>query len=445
MPALRAAKAAPILRPSRNYEAKIKQRDYDREKEERAEARRIEAEARRLAREGGVSAESGTTKLSPRSWVALNLQGGGRGGNTSGGKSEKDSEDSWLTSPGSSTWEWAGTPWSDASWHSTWEASSWEDASARQGDSVQAAVHDDSAAESHREVREAWPATSSANAAEVHEAWSASANAGDASSPRLPRSQASETGSAKGGEVEVSIRSRPARLPSASKGVHCEVLKHSGMGCAIVSLESHAVREHLLDHVGKQSAGGRAVTTINTTSVELQRHKDRATGRDVSTDLFVAWGSREEKRAPLRADSIAGAFDQLVGGLPGAEAEADDPQRRKLKSYLWQMAARDEVDTGKRVLRVAAQLGEVGHANVEAIILEYEQSVPPQDDGASDVALDCDEHFKSYLAFMAEKDKLATGISVLRAAARAGEVSSARAEATIQAFYADRAALAQRP
>ena len=43
-----------------------------------------------------------------------------------------------------------------------------------------------------------------------------------------------------------------------------------------------------------------------------KRHKDKGTGREVLTDIFVAWGHQQEKDSPLTVDEIADYFDKSL-------------------------------------------------------------------------------------------------------------------------------------
>merc|ERR1719229_1366330 len=67
-----------------------------------------------------------------------------------------------------------------------------------------------------------------------------------------------------------------SKQPVDGKGSHCEVHKHSGMGCAVVSMESAADREAVMVYCEAKSAGSDQVKTeINSVSVQLRRHQDK--------------------------------------------------------------------------------------------------------------------------------------------------------------------------
>ncbi|CAK9014855.1 unnamed protein product [Durusdinium trenchii] len=104
------------------------------------------------------------------------------------------------------------------------------------------------------------------------------------------------------------------KQPVEAKGTHCQVHKHSGMGCAVVSLEAAQHREAIMNYAEKTygwSPLGKLEMDIADVKVQLKRHKDKSTGREVLTDIFVAWGHQQEKDSPLTVDEIAEFFDKL--------------------------------------------------------------------------------------------------------------------------------------
>merc|ERR1719277_33936 len=88
------------------------------------------------------------------------------------------------------------------------------------------------------------------------------------------------------------------------RGRHCEVKKHSSMGCAVVTLSDARVRQAILNALGQE-------TTIANIKVKLKPHFDKETDKEVLTDLFVGWGRQIEKTTPLAEVEIAKFFDQL--------------------------------------------------------------------------------------------------------------------------------------
>jgi len=122
-----------------------------------------------------------------------------------------------------------------------------------------------------------------------------------------------------------------SKQPVDTKGSHCEVRKHSGMGCAVVSLDSYTVRETIMTHIERKYGGDRETPPkmqISDVTVQIRRHTDKATKREVVTDLFVAWGHKQEKETPLPCDDIVEAFDILfkeAHGIVLAEAMPTSP------------------------------------------------------------------------------------------------------------------------
>eukprot|EP00418_Pyrodinium_bahamense_P070584 CAMPEP_0179078962 /NCGR_PEP_ID=MMETSP0796-20121207/35399_1 /TAXON_ID=73915 /ORGANISM="Pyrodinium bahamense, Strain pbaha01" /LENGTH=735 /DNA_ID=CAMNT_0020776287 /DNA_START=87 /DNA_END=2296 /DNA_ORIENTATION=+ len=118
------------------------------------------------------------------------------------------------------------------------------------------------------------------------------------------------------------------KQPIDAKGQHCVVRKHSGMGCAVVTMESGTAREVVMQYVEKKSppaAGSKPKTEIGCVVVQLQRHQDKQSQREVVTDIFVAWGHRAEKESPLAVEEIAEAFDKLYVDANTANAQKGPP------------------------------------------------------------------------------------------------------------------------
>lgn len=122
------------------------------------------------------------------------------------------------------------------------------------------------------------------------------------------------------------------KQPVEATGSHCQVHKHSGMGCAVVSLSTAETREAIMCYAEKtfgRSAAGKLEMDIADVKVQLKRHKDKGSGREVVTDIFVAWGHQQEKDSPLTVDEIAQFFDQLyedtMNAPPGSIGPAPVP------------------------------------------------------------------------------------------------------------------------
>lgn len=107
-----------------------------------------------------------------------------------------------------------------------------------------------------------------------------------------------------------------------TKGVFCEVRKHTNMGCAVVTMESDAARDAVLE-LGKRNVNekGRPQVDIAEVTADLRPHTEGQAG------IFVAWGHSKEKQSPLDPAAIAEVFDNLhreIKGLPQAALSAPD-------------------------------------------------------------------------------------------------------------------------
>ncbi|CAE7642438.1 unnamed protein product, partial [Symbiodinium pilosum] len=105
-----------------------------------------------------------------------------------------------------------------------------------------------------------------------------------------------------------------AKQPIEAKGDICQVHKHSSMGCAVVSMQSANMREAIMNFAEQRfgrNSNGRVQMDIGDVKVQLKRHTDKQTKREVVTDIFVAWGHQQEKDSPLTVEDIAEKFDQL--------------------------------------------------------------------------------------------------------------------------------------
>lgn len=194
--------------------------------------------------------------------------------------------------------------------------------------------------------------------------------------------------------VETMTRERVGdRRPHVASGEHCEVLKHSQIGCAVVSLESSDLREALMTSIKGRSPDATPEMTVCGVTVTVQRHTDKETGLAVETDIFLGWGRAVEKNSPVAADDIAKAIDATLAGLglpkpapPASDTAAgSEDKRRRFKTYLWHMAAQGQVQKGKTVLRMAAAANQVSGPDIEAVIAEFEaNSISQNDDFEAD-------------------------------------------------------------
>jgi len=121
-----------------------------------------------------------------------------------------------------------------------------------------------------------------------------------------------------------------SKRPMDATGDHCVVHKHSGMGCAVISMDSKSIRETVLNYAERQSPSGRnkpgaAEMDIDGLKVEIKRHVDRNTQQDVVTDIFAAWGHQAERQRVLEPEMIAEAFDKLYDKAMAEGPEASPP------------------------------------------------------------------------------------------------------------------------
>eukprot|EP00439_Symbiodinium_sp_Y106_P046263 s1708_g5.t2 len=132
-----------------------------------------------------------------------------------------------------------------------------------------------------------------------------------------------------------------AKQPIETKGEICQVHKHSSMGCAVVSMQSASMREAIMNFAEQRfgrNAAGRVQMDIGDVKVQLKRHTDKQTKREVVTDIFVAWGHQQEKDSPLTVEDIAERFDQLyqealkspAAETPASQAPASAPLTAQL-------------------------------------------------------------------------------------------------------------------
>lgn len=113
------------------------------------------------------------------------------------------------------------------------------------------------------------------------------------------------TGKAPVDKNEKNNRSEDAkRQVLVEKGKHCEVKKHSSIGCAVVTFIDARVRSAVLSSLGDMS-------TIGEVQVKLKPHQDKDTKSEVPTDLFVGWGRQAEKNTPLSELVLVKYFDDF--------------------------------------------------------------------------------------------------------------------------------------
>lgn len=128
------------------------------------------------------------------------------------------------------------------------------------------------------------------------------------------------------GETNTNILDKLGKTPLEAKGSHCDVKKHSDIGCAVVTMESQSAREVVMrlaiqqseaearnapltdDHSGKER---RPEIKIGDVKAQLRSHIDKATKGEFPNDIFVAWGRQAEKVSPLSPTVIASTFDSL--------------------------------------------------------------------------------------------------------------------------------------
>lgn len=127
------------------------------------------------------------------------------------------------------------------------------------------------------------------------------------------------------GETNTNILDKLGKTPLEAKGSHCDVKKHSDIGCAVVTMESQSAREVVMRLAIQQSeAEARNETQSENSSKErrpeikigevkaqLRSHIDKATKGEFPNDIFVAWGRQAEKVSPLSPAVIASTFDSL--------------------------------------------------------------------------------------------------------------------------------------
>lgn len=115
----------------------------------------------------------------------------------------------------------------------------------------------------------------------------------------------------------------PTKQPLEADGKSCQVKKHSGMGCAVITMPSGEIRDTVLMRARQRHKGvtpDPVVVEIAGIDVQVKPHTDKATKLEIKTDIFAAWGHQIEKQTPLEASSIATFFDDLYREVSEARA-----------------------------------------------------------------------------------------------------------------------------
>lgn len=130
------------------------------------------------------------------------------------------------------------------------------------------------------------------------------------------------------------------RAPLECKGDHCEVKKHSEMGCAVVTLESVAARDAVMRLTMSRTPDPedgrekRPEISIEDTKVQLRAHVDKSDKTEIMTDIFIAWGRKVEKVSPLPPEDIARAFDDLFREAQAVLGQDTEAATASIKSML---------------------------------------------------------------------------------------------------------------
>eukprot|EP00928_Gymnodinium_smaydae_P044173 TRINITY_DN2948_c0_g1_i1.p1 TRINITY_DN2948_c0_g1~~TRINITY_DN2948_c0_g1_i1.p1 ORF type:complete len:213 (+),score=48.20 TRINITY_DN2948_c0_g1_i1:70-708(+) len=119
---------------------------------------------------------------------------------------------------------------------------------------------------------------------------------------------------------EATIQSKPSnrsmntRKATRCRGKHCNVQKHSSLGCAVVTLPTKGIRELLLQFMLRniRAYDGATVFDIDGIEATIKPHIDKVTSADVETDVFVGWGRQTDLATPVAPEKIAKAIDEHV-------------------------------------------------------------------------------------------------------------------------------------
>lgn len=113
-----------------------------------------------------------------------------------------------------------------------------------------------------------------------------------------------------------------------AKGTHCTVRKHSDMGCAVITFESEAIRDRVLELAATKTPPGqrnnvdRPEVRVKDFTIQMRPHVDKRTEVEIKTNIFAAWGRQNEKKSPLPVPMIAETFDALFREANPSMAQA---------------------------------------------------------------------------------------------------------------------------
>jgi len=100
------------------------------------------------------------------------------------------------------------------------------------------------------------------------------------------------------------------RQATAHTGKHCQVRKHSSMGCAVVTLDSIELRQAIKMVFCATPGAAPTKYDIGGHQATLRPHAEKESNADIPTDIFVGWGRQTEKNDPLSDNVIADWFDE---------------------------------------------------------------------------------------------------------------------------------------
>mmetsp|Transcript_65946 Transcript_65946/g.127205 ORF Transcript_65946/g.127205 Transcript_65946/m.127205 type:complete len:420 (-) Transcript_65946:55-1314(-) len=130
-----------------------------------------------------------------------------------------------------------------------------------------------------------------------------------------------------------------------AKGAHCTVRKHSDMGCAVITFESEAMRDRVLELAASKTPPGQRNNTdrpevrVNDFTIQMRPHVDKRTEVEIKTNIFAAWGRQNEKRSPLPVPTIAETFDALFREANPSMAQAQLQPQALVQTQPAQTAA----------------------------------------------------------------------------------------------------------
>merc|ERR1712194_75548 len=92
-----------------------------------------------------------------------------------------------------------------------------------------------------------------------------------------------------------------------------DVLKHSSLGIAVVTLCSADKRVQLLARLDESTHKENHFTLqIGEVEAELKPHRDKETGLDVPDKIFLAWGRKVEEITPCTVAMIVASLEALL-------------------------------------------------------------------------------------------------------------------------------------